>query len=217
MAQFQQTALGQSPLQAGLRLIPWTGTVFIVAPIAGALVDRIGERPLVVGGLLLQAVGLAWVALLSRTGLPYEQMIPPLIVAGVGISMAIPAAQNGVMSSVAPAELGKASGTFSMMRQLGGAFGLAIAVALFSGAGSYTSPAAFTDGKAWVAYEYEGDRLDPEHGGPARLLVPHLYFWKSAKWVRGLSLTLDDEPGFWETYGYHDRGDPWLEQRYQGD
>jgi len=146
MAQFQQTALGQSPLQAGLRLIPWTGTVFIVAPIAGALVDRIGERPLVVGGLLLQAVGLAWVALLSRTGLPYEQMIPPLIVAGVGISMAIPAAQNGVMSSVAPAELGKASGTFSMMRQLGGAFGLAIAVALFSGAGSYTSPAAFTDG-----------------------------------------------------------------------
>ena len=74
-----------------------------------------------------------------------------------------------------------------------------------------------TDGKAWVVHEYDGEPLDPEHGGPARLLVPHLYFWKSAKWVRGLSLTLDDEPGFWETYGYHNHGDPWLEQRYQGD
>jgi DMSO/TMAO reductase YedYZ molybdopterin-dependent catalytic subunit len=73
------------------------------------------------------------------------------------------------------------------------------------------------DGKAWVAYEYGGEPLKPEHGGPARLLVPHLYFWKSAKWVRGLTLTLRDEPGFWETYGYHNRGDPWLEQRYQGD
>jgi DMSO/TMAO reductase YedYZ molybdopterin-dependent catalytic subunit len=76
---------------------------------------------------------------------------------------------------------------------------------------------AVLDGKAWVAYEYEGGPVHPEHGGPARLLVPHLYFWKSAKWVRGLTLTLDDEPGFWETYGYHNHGDPWLEQRYQGD
>jgi DMSO/TMAO reductase YedYZ molybdopterin-dependent catalytic subunit len=73
------------------------------------------------------------------------------------------------------------------------------------------------DGKAWVAYEFDGELLEPEHGGPARLLVPHLYLWKSAKWVRGLRLTPDDEPGFWETYGYHNRGDPWLEQRYQGD
>jgi DMSO/TMAO reductase YedYZ molybdopterin-dependent catalytic subunit len=86
--------------------------------------------------------------------------------------------------------------------------------------GGYTTNLALedvTDGKAWIAYEYEGQPLEPEHGGPARLLVPHLYFWKSAKWVRGLTLTLDDEPGFWETYGYHNRGDPWLEQRYQGD
>ena len=77
--------------------------------------------------------------------------------------------------------------------------------------GGYTTNLALedvTDGKAWVAYEY---------GGPARLLVPHLYFWKSAKWVRGLTLTADDEPGFWENYGYHNHGDPWLEQRYQGD
>jgi DMSO/TMAO reductase YedYZ molybdopterin-dependent catalytic subunit len=74
-----------------------------------------------------------------------------------------------------------------------------------------------TDGKAWVAYGYDGEPLAPEHGGPARLLVPHLYFWKSAKWVRGLTLTIDDELGFWEQLGYHERGDPWREQRYAGD
>jgi DMSO/TMAO reductase YedYZ molybdopterin-dependent catalytic subunit len=73
------------------------------------------------------------------------------------------------------------------------------------------------DGRAWVAYRYDGEPLAPEHGGPARLLVPHLYFWKSAKWVRGLRLSFEDEPGFWETAGYHDYGDPWREQRYQGD
>jgi DMSO/TMAO reductase YedYZ molybdopterin-dependent catalytic subunit len=74
-----------------------------------------------------------------------------------------------------------------------------------------------TDGKAWVVFSYDGEPLDPEHGGPARLLVPHLYFWKSAKWVRGLALREEDEPGFWETYGYHMYGDPWREQRYSGD
>jgi DMSO/TMAO reductase YedYZ molybdopterin-dependent catalytic subunit len=73
------------------------------------------------------------------------------------------------------------------------------------------------DGKAWVAYEYDSEDLAPEHGGPARLLVPHLYFWKSAKWVRGIELMLQDSPGFWEQLGYHDYGDPWREQRYQGD
>ena len=86
--------------------------------------------------------------------------------------------------------------------------------------GGYTTNLALEDvtgSRAWVVHEYDGEPLDPEHGGPARLLVPHLYFWKSAKWVRGLVLALDDEPGFWETYGYHNRGDPWLEQRYQGD
>jgi DMSO/TMAO reductase YedYZ molybdopterin-dependent catalytic subunit len=86
--------------------------------------------------------------------------------------------------------------------------------------GGYTTnlPVAdVRDGKAWVAYEYGGRPLAPEHGGPARLLVPHLYFWKSAKWVRGLTLTVEDEPGFWEGYGYNNYGDPWREQRYQGD
>jgi DMSO/TMAO reductase YedYZ molybdopterin-dependent catalytic subunit len=86
--------------------------------------------------------------------------------------------------------------------------------------GDYTTNLTLDDltgGRAWVAYRFEDEPLDPEHGGPARLLVPHLYFWKSAKWVRGLTLTLEDTPGFWEGYGYHNRGDPWLEQRYWGD
>ena len=86
--------------------------------------------------------------------------------------------------------------------------------------GGYTTNlplADVTGGRAWVAFGYGGAPLDPEHGGPARLLVPHLYFWKSAKWVCGLKLLEHDQPGFWEVGGYHDRGDPWLEQRYQGD
>jgi DMSO/TMAO reductase YedYZ molybdopterin-dependent catalytic subunit len=74
-----------------------------------------------------------------------------------------------------------------------------------------------TDGKAWIAYGYDGEPLEPEHGGPARMLVPHLYFWKSAKWIRGFRLQDEDEPGFWESNGYHIVGDPWLEQRYWGD
>jgi DMSO/TMAO reductase YedYZ molybdopterin-dependent catalytic subunit len=86
--------------------------------------------------------------------------------------------------------------------------------------GGYTTNLAVedvADGKAWIAYEYDGEPLESEHGGPARLLVPALYFWKSAKWVRGLRLMSEDQPGFWEGYGYHNHGDPWREQRYQGD
>jgi DMSO/TMAO reductase YedYZ molybdopterin-dependent catalytic subunit len=86
--------------------------------------------------------------------------------------------------------------------------------------GGYTTNLPLADvrgGRAWIAVGYDGAPLHPEHGGPARLLVPHLYLWKSAKWVRGLELRERDEPGFWERYGYHDYGDPWREQRYQGD
>jgi DMSO/TMAO reductase YedYZ molybdopterin-dependent catalytic subunit len=86
--------------------------------------------------------------------------------------------------------------------------------------GGYTTNlpmADVLDGQAWVAFGYDGDELEAEHGGPARLLVPHLYFWKSAKWVRGLRLLDEDEPGFWESVGYHNYGDPWREQRYWGD
>jgi DMSO/TMAO reductase YedYZ molybdopterin-dependent catalytic subunit len=86
--------------------------------------------------------------------------------------------------------------------------------------GGYTTNLTVEDitgGQAWLAHTFEGEPLEPEHGGPARLLVPHLYLWKSAKWVRGLTLTLDDEPGFWEAAGYHNHGDPWREQRYWSD
>ena len=86
--------------------------------------------------------------------------------------------------------------------------------------GGYTTNLPLEDlrnNKAWVAFNYDGEPLEAEHGGPARLLVPHLYFWKSAKWVRGLRLMKDDDPGFWEMYGYHMYGDPWREQRYSGD
>jgi DMSO/TMAO reductase YedYZ molybdopterin-dependent catalytic subunit len=86
--------------------------------------------------------------------------------------------------------------------------------------GGYTTNLPLEDltgGKAWIAYEYDGQALEPEHGGPARLLVPHLYFWKSAKWVQALELRDTDAPGFWEGYGYHNYGDPWREQRYSGD
>jgi DMSO/TMAO reductase YedYZ molybdopterin-dependent catalytic subunit len=92
--------------------------------------------------------------------------------------------------------------------------------ALVHSYGGYTTNLPLEDllgGRAWIVHRYEGVDLPPEHGGPARLLVPHLYFWKSAKWVRGIRLLLQDEPGFWETAGYHDYGDPWREQRYQGD
>ena len=86
--------------------------------------------------------------------------------------------------------------------------------------GDYTTNLQLEDltgGRAWLAHTFEGEPLDPEHGGPAWLVVPHLYFWKSAKWLRGLALTLDDEPGFWESVGYNNYGDPWREQRYWGD
>jgi DMSO/TMAO reductase YedYZ molybdopterin-dependent catalytic subunit len=92
--------------------------------------------------------------------------------------------------------------------------------ALASSYGGYTTNLPLedlTDGKAWIAYRFGGEELEPEHGGPARLLVPHLYFWKSAKWVRGIQLRDQDEPGFWESLGYHNYGDPWQEQRFWGD
>ncbi|CAM5650384.1 Molybdopterin-binding protein OS=Streptomyces viridochromogenes OX=1938 GN=ACM01_35430 PE=4 SV=1 [Streptomyces viridochromogenes] len=92
--------------------------------------------------------------------------------------------------------------------------------ALVSSYGGYTTNLPLEDlldGKAWIVYGYDGEDLDPEHGGPVRLLVPHLYLWKSAKWVRGIELRDDDTPGFWESAGYHNYGDPWQEQRYWGD
>jgi EmrB/QacA subfamily drug resistance transporter len=145
-AQLLQFGLGYGPLETGLRLLPWTATFMTVAPVAGALSDKIGERPLMVAGLLLQAVGMGWLALIAEPGLGYTEMLAPFIVAGVGVSMAIPAAQNSVVGAIESDAIGKAAGANSMMRELGGVFGIAIAVAVFAAAGSYASPAAFTDG-----------------------------------------------------------------------
>jgi MFS family permease len=148
MAQFQQITLGQGPLDAGLRLLPWGVTPFLIAPRAGALADRIGERSLIVAGLLLQTAGMAWIAVIARPGLGYATMIAPMVISGCGFAMALPAVTKAVVSSVAPADIGKASGTFSTLRQLGGAFGVAIGVAVFAAVGSYASAGAFSDGFA---------------------------------------------------------------------
>jgi MFS family permease len=146
MAQFLQTAQHHGPLGAGIRLLPWTATLFIVAPITGRRISRVGERPFAVAGLLLQAAGMGWIALIAGPDVAYWRLVAPLAIAGCGVSMAMPAIQNAVMSSVAPASIGKASGTFNMMRQLGGVFGIATLVAVFAAAGSYGSAQLFSDG-----------------------------------------------------------------------
>jgi EmrB/QacA subfamily drug resistance transporter len=148
LPQFLQTALGYGPLGAGLRLLPWTATLFVTAPIAGAVVSKIGERPLVAIGLLMQAIGLGWIAMIMTPDIAYSTMIAPLVVAGVGVSMAMPAVQNAVLGSVSVVEAGKASGVFNMGRFLGGMFGIAALVAVFSANGAANSPAKFSAGFA---------------------------------------------------------------------
>lgn len=132
LPQFLQTSLGYGALGSGLGLLPWTATLFVTAPIAGSLVNRIGERTIVVFGLLLQAGGMAWIALIATPGVAYAQLVVPLIVAGTGVSMAMPAVQNAILGSVAVVEMGKASGVFNMVRFLGGMFGVALLVATVS-------------------------------------------------------------------------------------
>jgi EmrB/QacA subfamily drug resistance transporter len=146
MAQFLQTVQHHGPLEAGVRLLPWTATLFVVAPLTGSRISRVGERPFAVAGLLLQAAGMGWIALIAGPDVAYWRLVAPLAIAGCGVSMAMPAIQNAVMGSVGPASLGKASGAFNMMRQLGGVFGIATLVAVFTGAGSYGSAHAFSDG-----------------------------------------------------------------------
>jgi EmrB/QacA subfamily drug resistance transporter len=146
MAQFLQLVQHHGPLDAGVRLLPWTATLFVVAPITGARISRVGERPFAVAGLLLQAAGMGWIALIAGPDVAYWRLVAPLAIAGCGVSMAMPALQNAVVSSVAPASIGKASGAFNMMRQLGGVFGIATLVAVFTGSGGYGTPHAFSDG-----------------------------------------------------------------------
>jgi EmrB/QacA subfamily drug resistance transporter len=146
LPQFLQTVLGFGPLDAGLRLLPWTATLFVTAPVAGALVNRFGERSLVATGLLMQTIGLGWIATIAAPGVGYSALVPPLVLAGTGVSMAMPAAQNAILGSVAVTEIGKASGIFNMARFLGGMFGIAVMVAAFSASGAAHSVAGFGRG-----------------------------------------------------------------------
>jgi EmrB/QacA subfamily drug resistance transporter len=146
MAQFLQTGLGFTPFEAGLGLVPWGLTTFAIPQIAGRLIPRFGERPFVVGGLSLNAASLAWIALIAGPSVAYWQLIAPLVLSGAGIAMSIVATQSAILSYVAPQHIGKASGTYSTMRQLGGAFGVAVLVAVFAGSGGYASAQAFSDG-----------------------------------------------------------------------
>ncbi|MGV9451560.1 MFS transporter [Streptomyces sp. NPDC003635] len=145
MAQYMQAAFAAGPLEAGLRLLPWTGTLFLVSPLAGRLVDRVGERPLVAAGLGLQAVGMFWLSLASTATARYGDLVAPLIVAGCGVSMALPAAQSATLGALPREAVGLASGVYGMMRQLGGAAGVAVLAAVFAAADGYASfPTGFT-------------------------------------------------------------------------
>lgn len=145
MMQFLQIALGYSPLQAGLRTLPWSGAPVVVAPLAGALADRVGNRPLLLVGLALQAVGLGWVAAMAAPGMGYGELAMALGLAGIGISLCFPTVANAVVGSVPPSDIGIASGTNSAMREIGGVFGIAILASVFSHSGVYSSPSEFID------------------------------------------------------------------------
>ncbi|GAB2656300.1 DHA2 family efflux MFS transporter permease subunit [Kribbella swartbergensis] len=137
LSQYMQVVLGSAPFTAGLQLLPWTATLFVVGPIAGRLVDRVGERPLVMTGLTLQALGMFWLSEISHSAEGYGAFVAPLVVAGCGISLAMPAAQSAGMGALPREAVGIASGIYSMNRQLGGAAGVAVLGSVFVAAGGY--------------------------------------------------------------------------------
>lgn len=146
VAQYMQFGRGYSPLDAGLRVLPWTATPVFVAPAAGLISDRIGRRAVLVLGMALQGVGLIWFALLATTHVAYGDLVLPLIVAGVGVSMALPIAPTVVVSAVKPQEMGKASGVNSTMQRFGAAFAIAIGAAVFASYGHIGTPSSFVAG-----------------------------------------------------------------------
>jgi len=146
LAQFLQNAQGYGPLGAGLRMMPLTIAVLVLAPVAGILADRYGERLPIVGGLILQAAGTATAAFLVKPDVNYLALILPLAIGSCGTVLAIPATQRAVIGAVKPPEIGQASGVVSMLRYFGGVFGIAILGAVFAGSGSYASPQSFSDG-----------------------------------------------------------------------
>jgi EmrB/QacA subfamily drug resistance transporter len=169
MAQFLQIALGHSPLGAGIRMLPWTAAPMVIAPLAGALSQRYGNRPFMAIGLALQAIGIGWVAAIAAPGMGYTQLGIALTVAGIGISMCFPTVANAVMSSVPHKEAGVASGTNGMLRELGGVFGVAVLASIFARQGVYHSPRVFIDGftqALWVGAGFSA------LGAVAALLMP---------------------------------------------
>jgi EmrB/QacA subfamily drug resistance transporter len=153
LTQFFQTAQGYSPLEAGLRVLPWTAMPMFVAPIAGALSDRIGGGRIMATGLFLQAAGLAWIAAVTSGDVAYTSLVGPFIVSGIGMGMFFAPVANVVLSAVKPVEEGKASGANNAIREVGGVFGVAVLASLFSHYGGYESADTFSDGlvvATWV-------------------------------------------------------------------
>lgn len=146
LSQYMQGVLGYSPTEAGLRMLPWTGMPMLVAPLAGALSDRIGGRPVVAAGLALQALGLAWFALVVTADASYAVQLPALIISGIGMALYFAPAANLVMSSVRPSEQGIASGANNALREVGGALGVAVMASIFAAQGGYGSAQQFVDG-----------------------------------------------------------------------
>jgi EmrB/QacA subfamily drug resistance transporter len=152
LAQFFQTVQGYSPLDAGLRILPWTAMPIFVAPIAGALSDRIGGRPLMVTGLALQAIGLAWIAEVGSVTVAYSSLIVPFILSGIGMALYFAPVANVVLSSVRPEEEGQASGANNAIRELGGVFGVAVLASVFAHYGGYGTGQSFVDGLTPALY-----------------------------------------------------------------
>jgi len=152
LAQFFQTVQGYSPLQAGLRILPWTAMPIFVAPIAGALSDRIGGRPLMAVGLALQAAGLAWLAAVGSATAPYSEFVIPFVISGIGMALYFAPVANVVLSSVRPEEEGQASGANNAIRELGGVFGVAVLASVFAHYGGYSTGQTFVDGLGPALY-----------------------------------------------------------------
>ncbi len=146
IAQYMQFGLGYSPLASGLRVLPWTATPLFVAPMAGLLSDRVGRRPVLVLGLVMQGAGLLWFAYLATVGVTYGAFVPALVLAGVGVSMALPVVPTIVVSSVRPHEMGKASGVNSTVQRFGAAFAIAVGAAVFAANGHIGTAGSFQAG-----------------------------------------------------------------------
>src|SRR5262249_36244997 len=168
LAQFFQTVQHMSPLSAGLRILPWTAMPIFIAPIAGAMSDRIGGHRLMTAGLVLQAVGLGWLASLQTATVPYSDLVAPFVLSGAGMALFFAPVANVVLSSVKPEHEGKASGATNAIRELGGVFGVAVLASVFAQAGGYSTPETFTNGTStavWIG----GGAVAPRAGAAAVL------------------------------------------------